>query len=62
MEEASWAVHKICVKFCTVAKSKNELQPSQRYILEKIQKSPENFKGAPKKKKKRVLYLHSVIL
>jgi hypothetical protein len=44
--EEYWAIHKICVKFCTVAKSKNEIRPSQRIILEKNQKFHENFKGA----------------
>jgi len=39
------------VKFCTLAKSKNELPPSQRIILEKIQKSPENFLRVPPKTK-----------
>jgi hypothetical protein len=43
---------KICVKFCTLAKSKNELPPSQRIILEKIQKSPENFLRVPPPPKK----------
>jgi hypothetical protein len=62
--EASWAVQKICVKFCTLTKSKNELPPSQRIILEKIQKSPENFKGPPQNKKgpQNIPKINSVIL